>query len=115
VRKYGNQPTEVDGLRFDSRAEAKRYQELRLMEMAGEIIGLSVHPRYTLVDGFRTKDGRWVGKITYAADFAYTDRATGRVVVEDVKGTRSQAYAIKRKLFLYKFDRLYDFREVTAN
>lgn len=38
--KYGAVKTEVDGIMFDSKREASRYQELRLLEQAGEIANL---------------------------------------------------------------------------
>jgi len=88
--KYGNRRVSVDGLRFDSQAEARRYEDLRLMEAAGEIARLQVHPRFPLRVGTVL-----VG--TYVADFAYLDRQ-GLPVVEDVKGVRTAVYRLKRKL-----------------
>ena len=96
MTKYGAIPTTVDGYRFASRAEARRYAELRLMALAGEIAGLELHPRFQLV-----VNGQSVG--AYVADFAFTDAATGRRVVEDVKGgqaTRTAVYRLKRRLML---------------
>ena len=46
--KYGNQKVALDGHTFDSRAEARRYQELHLLLAAGEITDLVVHPRFAL-------------------------------------------------------------------
>lgn len=96
MTKYGAIPTTVDGYRFASRAEARRYAELRLMALTGEIAGLELHPRFQLV-----VNGQSVG--AYVADFAFTDAATGRRVVEDVKGgraTRTAVYRLKRRLML---------------
>lgn len=96
MTKYGAIPTTVDGYRFASRAEARRYAELRLMALAGEIADLELHPRFRLV-----VNGQSIG--AYVADFAYTDVATGRRVVEDVKGgqaTRTAVYRLKRRLML---------------
>lgn len=90
--KYGNRKVEQDGYRFDSRREAARYQELVLLERAGQIQDLEVHPKYPLVvEGVRIGD--------YVGDFAYTE--AGRRVVEDVKSAptrRLASYRIKRKL-----------------
>lgn len=89
--KYHNTPTMVDGIRFDSKAEARRYGELRLAERAGEIAALKLQPSYLLE----------IGKLricTYRADFQYIDRTTNRVIVEDVKGVRTREYQIKAKL-----------------
>jgi hypothetical protein len=67
----------VDGYVLDSKAEARRYGELRLQEAAGQIKELEVHPTYDLVvNGYR------IGK--YTVDFRY--RRDGQVIVEDVKG-----------------------------
>jgi hypothetical protein len=92
-RKYGNKPTEVEGITFHSKAEASRYSELRLLEKAGAIVALTVQPRWPLtVNGYR------VG--TYVGDFAYSDVVSGRFIVEDVKGMRLPLYKLKAKLML---------------
>lgn len=82
----------VDGLRFDSKREAARWGELRLLERAGLISGLERQVRFPMVIA-----GQLV--CTYIADFRYLDR--GAQVVEDLKSpvTRKQAdYRIKVKL-----------------
>lgn len=78
--KYGAQPLTIDGIRFASKVEAGRYQHLKLLERAGEIINLELQPRFKLEYGY-------VAICTYVGDFRYrrTD-ADGREVVEDVKG-----------------------------
>jgi hypothetical protein len=87
--KYGAIKTEVDGYIFHSRKEAARYQELKLLEMAGEIQNLTLQPPYPCFVG---------GKLicTYVADFSYRDRASFRV--EDVKGYKTDVYKLKKKL-----------------
>jgi hypothetical protein len=87
--KYGAIPSHLDGLRFDSQAEARRYQELKLMQAAGEIEHLECQPCFPLV-----VNGVKVG--SYIADFTYWQG--GRRVVEDVKGVRTQVYALKKRL-----------------
>ncbi len=89
--KYHNQKTEHNGIQFDSRKEAKRYQELILLERAGVISHLELQPRYNLV-----VNGQKLG--FYKADFRYEDVATNSVVVEDVKGVRTAVYMLKKKL-----------------
>lgn len=98
-RKYHNEPIKVDGIRFDSKAEARRYGELRLMQDAGKIYGLVHHPSYPI-----SIDDCFICK--YIADFAYLDIDTDRLIIEDVKGVRTQAYQIKKKLMkaLYNID-----------
>lgn len=120
MRKYKNNPVEYDGINFDSKREAKRYAELKLLERAGEITDLQRQVKFELIPaqyetverwsdktGKRLKDGmRLLEKeCSYIADFVYY--MDGRLVVEDVKGYRdsqSAGYAkfvIKRKLMLY--------------
>lgn len=89
----------VDGITFDSLAEARRYSELRLMERAGEIAQLELQPVYLLHAG-----------IKYRADFRYRDK-DGREVVEDVKGHLTDVYRLKKKLLLADYSEI-DFREV---
>ena len=91
--KYRNEPTVVDGVRFDSRKEAARWCELRLLERAGAIADLARQVRFVLEVG-----GVRVG--VYVADFQY--REGGERVVEDVKseGTRTQVYRLKKRLML---------------
>ena len=90
--KYGAKPTEVDGIRFASMKEAKRYQELKLLERAGEITALGLQPAYDLVAG---EDRTVIG--VYRADFIYFDVRRKTTVVEDVKGFRTPVYRLKKK------------------
>ncbi len=90
-RKYRNVPTVVDGVTFHSKAEARRWGELRLRLRAGEIADLETQPRYVLsVNGVRVA--------TYTADFRYTE--DGATVVEDVKSpaSRTQQYRLRKRL-----------------
>ncbi len=90
ARKYRNEPVTVDGQRFASKKEAARYQELLLMQRAGEIRDLVCQWRYPLeVNG--------VHVCFYVADFVYTTRE-GQSVVEDCKGMRTPVYKLKAKL-----------------
>lgn len=95
LQKYRNQPQVVDGIRFASKAEARRYGDLCLLEKAGEIINLALQPRYDFVIA-----GVYVGH--YTADFSYfTGRPDFQIfVVEDVKSkaTMTEAYGLRRKL-----------------
>jgi len=92
-RKYRNQPTTVDGIRFASKAEARRYAELRLLEKAGQITGLELQPRYQLT--CRARTGRGQHKVgEYIADFIYFEG--NKVVVEDVKSPPTAKNALFR-------------------
>lgn len=117
-RKYNNQKIVIDGIAFDSRREAHRYRELKMLERAGEISELELQKRFDLIPaqyesyarygkrGQRLKDGRrCVEKgVVYVADFAYKDKG-GNAVVEDTKGMRKgtayDVFVLKRKLMLY--------------
>ena len=96
--KYGNRKVEVGGKKFDSQREARRYQELFLMQRAGEISGLQTQVRFELIPAIRGEDGKVAERaVAYVADFVYRDR-DGKQVVEDAKGMRTREYVIKRKL-----------------
>ena len=102
MTKYNARKTIVDGITFDSKAEAARYQELKLMERAGEIWDLKVHPRFELQPSFFAH-GRRQRAIYYVADFQYCIEP-GAVIVEDVKGgkaTQTVAFKLKRKMWEY--------------
>ena len=92
--KYGAIRTEVDGQWFDSKAEAKRYQELKIMVRAGIVKNLQVHERFAIIVG-----GKTVGQ--YEADFTYYEN--GKQVVEDVKGVKTDVYKLKKKLLLFRY------------
>ena len=109
--KYKNTKVEVDGLIFDSKKEARRYKELKLLEEAGEITDLRMQVKYQLLPEQREPDhigkrgGIHKGKIieresSYLADFVYTDNE-GQTIVEDTKGMRTTDYVLKRKMMLY--------------
>lgn len=92
--KYGNHTAEREGVTFHSKKEARRYDELKLLERAGEISGLKIQPKFPFVVA---------GKLicAYHADFQYLEK-DGRVVVEDVKSAitrKNPVYRIKAKLF----------------
>lgn len=89
--KYHSVPTEVDGIKFASMKEARRYEELRLLLHAKKIDRLKFHPPYPIVVA-----GEHIA--TYYADFQYWDIAKGEEIIEDVKGIKTQVYKLKKKL-----------------
>ena len=103
--KYRAKPTEVDGVRFASQKEARRYAELKLLERAGEIWDLELQPRFplcvpsttgTVMGAAKALAGTFDGRIgEYRGDFAYHDKS-GRVV-EDVKGFKTPLYRWKKR------------------
>lgn len=96
--KYHAKKTVLDGIIFDSRKEAARYAELKLLERSGAIHNLQRQVRYELIPA-QKKDGKTVERAChYIADFVYEE--DGKTVVEDVKGFRTKEYILKRKLML---------------
>lgn len=112
-RKYHNEPTVCRGITFDSKKEARRYEELMLMLKAGTIRRLKLQVDFTLQEAYTTPEGERVHAIRYRADFAYeryTRPEDGNAicwvpVVEDVKSkaTATDKYKLKKKLMLEKF------------
>lgn len=113
MNKYHSRKITVGGITFDSKREARRYQELYFQQRAGEISGLELQKRFELIPaqyetyarygkkGRRLKDGqRCIEKaVFYVADFTY--QKDGKTVVEDTKGFRTKDYVLKRKMMLY--------------
>lgn len=103
--KYHNQKIIIDGHELDSKKEGKRYSELKLLERAGCIKDLELHPAFLLIPSFK-KNGKTYRKMTYVADFKYYDVNQQKVIVEDTKGYRTEVYKIKKKIFEYKYPEL---------
>lgn len=90
--KYNAQATIVDQIRFDSKSEAYRYRELKLMQRAGEIERLHVHPMFYV--RWPQSDEKICG---VELDFQYADK-NGVTHYEDVKGFDTALSKLKRKL-----------------
>jgi hypothetical protein len=95
MNKFNAVPVEIDGIRFASKKEGKRYGELKLMERAGVITDLVLQPVFKFPDLDFPRE--------YRADFEYREK--GKYVVEDVKGIKKgNVYAmfrIKKALMKY--------------
>ena len=113
--KFHNEPVTVDGIRFDSKNEARRHAFLKLMEKAGEISNLRYHVKFELIPQItreeivhlKTKD-KVVTRVEqqarhYEADFVYTIVSTGEEVVEDFKGEETDLFRFKAALFFYLY------------
>lgn len=114
--KYHSTKTQVGEITFDSIKEARRYNELLLMERSGVISDLERQVRFILIPAQRMpgtigprggfKRGKLLEReLAYVADFVYM--RDGQKVVEDVKGykagTAYTVFTIKRKLMLYVY------------
>lgn len=102
--KFHNQKTEIDGIMLDSKGEANRYGELKLLERAEKITDLKLQVKYELIP---KQPGERA--VTYTVDFDYYEG--GRHVAEDFKGKTTQQYVIRRKLFKQKYHEI-EFREI---
>lgn len=104
-RKYYNKKTFIDGIKFDSKLEAERYAQLKMMECAGVIRDLELQPEYELIPSFR-KNGKTWRRTVYKADFRYILCEDDSYIIEDVKGSISvitDVFRLKQKLFEYKY------------
>ena len=103
--KYNAVRTWEQGHWFASKREAARYQELLLLEKAGEITDIELQPRFplcTLAPGNGRQSDVFNGPsevqvAVYVADFRYVDRQARDIVVEDVKGVRTAVYRLKKR------------------
>jgi hypothetical protein len=97
---YGAERFEIMGKKFDSKAEGKRFLQLKAMEQAGEILGLETQVEYELIPAQKVGSHK-ERPVKYVCDFRYTK--DGSVVVEDVKSapTKTREYIVKRKLMLW--------------
>lgn len=128
--KFHNIKTVVGETTFDSRAEARRYEQLLAMERAHLISDLECQPKYFLEKGYKkcptcrkviTKTKRGHAKECpecgsqllcfqdrhYVADFRYRD-GNGNLVIEDVKGfniNKARSHGTMTPFFRYKWQR----------
>lgn len=94
--KYRNKKTEIGGVKFDSKAEAARFVQLKRMEEAGMIHDLRRQVPFELAPAVRIAGKRMSPPLRYFADFVFVQ--DGKEVIEDVKGVVTEAYRIKRHL-----------------
>lgn len=106
--KYWAKRTEVDAIDFDSLKEAEKYWELKILEKAWKISKLKLQPKFLLQESFKY-NWKTERAITYIADFSYEQDS--QIVIEDVKGFKTDIYKLKRKLFLKKYWHIYKFIE----
>ena len=98
INKYYNIKTVIDGIKFDSKKEAKRYQELKLLERTGEIKNLKLQVKFS-IDIYGKHICNYIADFTY--DVITKDRKTHiATIVEDCKGMKTPVYNLKKKLML---------------
>ena len=113
---YFNRPERRGKIMFASQKEARRYDDLMLLLRAGKIKNLRLQPEFTLQEAFTTPEGEKVRAVKYRADYSYEKLVRNRYedydgpeyidewvhVIEDVKGVRTQAYRLKKKMMAEK-------------
>jgi hypothetical protein len=99
--KYGAKKCIVDGIKFDSKEEAKHYTFLKAMEAQGQITNLELQPEFWLVPSFKL-DGKTIRGMKYFADFRFKN-ISGETIVQDVKGFKTETYKIKLKMFQFTY------------
>lgn len=99
-RSPASERTSIEGIVFDSKAELRRWEELKLLEKAGEITGLVRQPRVAsmVIDGRQVvirsagfPNGR---PARYTADFAYFQN--GNRIWEEYKGRDDRESRFRR-------------------
>lgn len=99
MSKYHNRKTVTrDGIRHDSQKEAIRWEELKLLQRAGKIKDLRRQVKFELIPKIADQRASY-----YIADFVYEDLATGKTVVEDCKGMRTDVYKLKKKMLFWRY------------
>jgi len=105
--KYHNIKTEIDGIKFDSKREANRFQELLLLQKAGQISDLRRQEKFCICPKYgANKRARY-----YIADFTYIE--CGKKIIEDVKSSitkQNPVYSLKKALMNWQYPE-YTFRE----
>jgi hypothetical protein len=109
--KYGAKKTVIDGIKFDSKAEAAYYTKLIEAKKSGFVENFELQPEFVIFDGFIDREGKKHRSIKYRADFLVRP-SVGVEMVVDVKGMKTPVYKMKKKMFLQRYPE-YRFVEVT--
>ena len=91
ANKFKAKKCTIDGYTFDSLMEGRRYNELNLLQRAGKIHCLNVHPGWDIIINNKHI-------CTVLLDFEYYDKASKKMVYEDVKGCKTALSSLKKKL-----------------
>ena len=115
MSKYNAQKTEIMGITFDSKLEAQRFQQLWLLEKAGEIEALVLQPEFQIFHGYTNPEtGEHHKSRYYIGDFQYVDKAEHKVIVEDTKGMETPEFRLKWDLVKSLYP-CYEFRKITRD
>lgn len=94
--KYGAVKTVIDGIKFDSKAEAMYYQ------LHKHDKGMKMQEKFVLMDKFRL-NGKAYREIAYVPDFTFYDDEGNLIKIVDVKGMQTSGFKIKAKLFANRY------------
>ena len=97
--KYRNKPCTIGAEKYRSQREAKRHQDLLMLQQAGLIAGLVREVPFELAPGVMIEgETRKRPAVRYVADFVYSDVKAGKIIVEDAKGMQTPVYRLKKHL-----------------
>ena len=105
MQKYRNRKTQIENIVFDSKKEAQRYCELKLLENKGEISQLQRQVPFELIPAEVGADKKKLRSIIYLADFVYLTEKDGvsQKHIEDVKGVKTAVYRLKKRLMWHLY------------
>lgn len=98
--KYNSKKISVDGITFDSQAEANYYCQLKILLKAGEIDGFCRQARFVVTEGKNGEKGT-----EYVTDFVVF-LPDGKYRIIDVKGVKTDVFKLKVKCLREKYPKL---------
>jgi len=102
--KFNNVEVILDGKRYQSKKEAKEYQDLLLRKQNGEIFDFKTQVKFPLMETAKGNKRIYKSRF-YAADFVIYNKEGDVVEVIDTKSppTRTQLYTLKIHLLYIKY------------
>lgn len=102
--KYKAKRTEIDGIKFDSKAESEYYVILKRLKAAHIIKDFELQPKaFVLQDGFIGSTGEKVQPIRYRADFKIIYKDDTEEIVDIKGGFLTDVFEIKWKMFDFRY------------
>ncbi len=102
--KYNAKKVEIDGIKFDSKAEGEYYLHLKQQVSERQILGFERQKRMLLQEGFSVEGVKGkIRPIFYVVDFIITEN-DGTLTYVDVKGMETDVFKLKKKLFMKRYN-----------
>lgn len=98
--KYRSKRVMVDGIYFDSQAEANYYCKLKLLLKSGDIDGFCRQAKFIVTEGRNGERGT-----EYITDFIIF-YPNGKYRIVDVKGMKTEVFKLKVKCLREKYPKL---------